>query len=344
MKSLFLPTAILLTSLASTWTAYGQQAKANSQTGQSLPPNPKATLSDAQVNTVLDQLKDLENQVLQMRSSALSTILTRLRTGASSDQAAYNLYLECDRLVNSDRKEVPKVEARKRQEDLESKMERRAQNPAAADDGNFNQAVRLGVEYLILTLEAHETKDEDLKKMAPKLQEYIQALVSAAPKLKGRAGNYLNNALAANNPIVDAFSLSRYLSRKDWNTKPMDIGGMYNQTLLPLAEIQNPESLASLWDARINAEGIFKKENLFGPEFELWTRNELPLLRWQRATYLYQKGPSPVTGLADMLKVVKENPGHPDAPKWLESLRLLVNQSAPVPAPKSANAEAASGS
>ncbi len=303
---------------------------------------PAVALTEAQVNTVLTQLKELETQILQMRGSSLGSILTKLRAAMASDQTAMGLYLDCDKVVNGERKELDKAEVRKRQEAMEKNMERRNKNGGGGgggqqEEGDFGFAVRLGLQYLILTIEAHEAKDEDFKKMAPKLQEYIQSLVAAAPKIKGRAQGHLANALSDRNPIVDAFSLGRYLNREEWSNRPLDIGSMYTMTLMPLALEENKDSLPGLWDARINNEGAFRKESMFPAEFELWTRNELPTLRWQRALYLYSKGPSAVTALADMLKLIKENPSHPDAPKWVEQLRQLVNQAAP--AQKTANPE-----
>ncbi|MEN3942091.1 hypothetical protein WJU23_12410 [Prosthecobacter sp. SYSU 5D2] len=346
MKFLILPSAILLTSMTCSALAQGTRNRPNqgggAETAVAPTPNPAAALTEAQVNTVLNQLKELEAQVLQMRGSNLSSILSKLQAAMASDQAAMGLYLDCDRLVNSDRKEVAKTDARKRQDDMEKRMDQRAKGGGNNEEGEFGVAVRLGIHYLVLTLQAHEAKEEDFEKMAPKLQEYIQTLVASAPKLKGRANGYLANALSNNNPIVDAFSLSRYLTRKDWNKNPLDIGSMYSQTLFPLAAQDNKDSLPGLWDARIMAEGTFKKENLYAPEFELWTKNELPAMRWQRAVYLYEKGPSPVNALADMLKVIKDNPAHADAPKWVADLRQLVNHSAPEQT--SSNLEPAPGS
>jgi hypothetical protein len=330
MKSLLLPTAILFASLTTLASAQGlrpRQQKAP-ETNENILPNPAAVLSDSQASSVLDQLQVLEKQVMQMRGSALTVIMGKLRGAMGSDQAALNFYLECDRLVNSVRKERDKTEARKRQEDIEKRIEQRGKNADQQEEGDFGLAVKLGIQYLVLTLEAHEAKGEDLKKMVPKLQEYIQSVVDAAPKLKGRASFYLANSMSPNNSIVSALSLSGYLNGGGWSHSPLDIGSMFTQTLFPMAEEANKDSLPALWDARILAEGTFKKDNLFGPEFELWSRNELPTMRWQRAQHLYQKGSSPVNALADMLKVIKENPGHANAPTWVEGLRALVNHSA----------------
>ncbi len=330
MKSLLHTTVLLATCLVTTtW------AQAPATPGM---PQPGTALTEAQVNSVMTQLKELENQILQMRGNTLGTILAKLRAGMASDQAAMSLFLECSNVVNHERKEVDKSEARERQ----ARMESRSKGRDADEEGDVGFAVRLGIQYLVLTLEAHEAKEEDFKKMVPKLQEYINTVVAAAPKLKGRAYSQLSNALSPNNAIIEAFSLSRYLNRKEWSQRPADIGSMYMLTLLPLAAETNKESLPALWDARITAEGIFRKEQMFAPEFELWTQNELPTLRWQRAFYLYEKGPSTINALADMLKLIKENPGHADAPTWVKSLRQLVNQSAPEQ--KSANIEPSSGS
>lgn len=330
MKSPFLPSALLAVCLGSFASAQAPVAPAA--------PKPAQTLTDAQVTTVLSQLKELESKILEMRGNNLTTILSRLRAAMATDQTAMNLFLDCDNIVNSERKEVDKSDARARRD----QMERQTKGGGGGknnDEGDFGFAVRLGIQYLILTLEAHEAKDEDFKKMVPKLQEYIQALVAAAPKLKGRASGYLNNALSNSNAIIDAFKLERYLNRKGWSTRPTDIGSMYIQTLLPIAEETNKENLPALWDARINAEGIFRKERSTAPEFELWTQNELPVIRWQRAVYLYEKGPSSINALADMLKLIRENPGHANAPIWVKSMRELVNQSAPEQ--QSANLEPA---
>jgi len=332
MKSLALPSVLMLTCLVSI-----AKAQAPADTA------PKPALTEAQVSTVLNQLKELESQILQMRGSNLASVMAKLRAGMASDQAAMSLYLECDKIVNSERKEVDKAEARKRQDAIERNMERNNKGGGAGnEEGDFGFAIRLGLQYILLTIEAHEAKDEDFKKMGPKLQEYIQAVVAAAPKLKGRAQGHLGNALTDRNPIVEAFNLNRFLNREKWSPRPADIGSMYTLTLIPLAlENDELESLPTLWDARINAEGVFRKESMFAPEFELWTQNELPALRWQRATYLYEKGPSPINAMADMLKLIKENPGHADAPKWVQELRQMVNSSSPEQ--KSANIEPASG-
>jgi len=323
---IFLP--LLLLSIQSNLCAQTAPAAAEAEA-------PKPKLTDQQVSNVLAQLKQLESDILNQRGTNLSSILAKLNAGVASDQAAQKLYADCEILVNSERKEETKAEARARAEQLERNMERKGKGKGGAggtdDEGDSALGVRFGLRYLIMTLEAHEAKDEDLKKMVPKLQSYLQDLVASAPKLKGRAYNIINRTCAAGSPIVEAFQLDRYLTREMWSNSPTDIGGIYESTILALAEKDAPDSLQALWDARINAEGVFRKENMTEPEYLLWVQNELPVMRWARATYLYEKGPNAINAMADMLKVIKDHPSHADAPSWVSELRSLVNEVAPTP-------------
>lgn len=290
-------------------------------------------LTEAQVSSVLDQLKVLEAQILAQRGNNLSAILAKLSSAITSDQAAIKFYTECDVLVNSERKEASKSEARQRAEQIEKNMERKAKAGAGTNDqeGDNGIALRLGLRYLMLTLEAHEAKDDDFKKMAPKLQSYIQDLVASAPKLQGRAFGMINRACGPNSPVVEAYQIDRYLNREHWSRDPANIGGMFEATLFHIAEAESKDSLPGLWDSRINNEAAFRKEQMSEPEYVLWLQNELPALRWERADYLYEKGPSVINAMADMLKIIKDFPAHADAPKWVSDLRLKVNESSATP-------------
>ncbi len=313
---------------------------ATSLSAQSQPtPAPAATpkLTEAQVSNVLTQLQELEKSILSQRASNLSGVLAKLNAAVASEQAAIKFYTDCDVLVNSERKEASKTEARQRQEMMERSMDRSKSKgggggAAAEDDGDIGTALQLGLRYLILTLEAHEAKEEDFKKMGPKLSSYIQELTAAAPKLKGRALGMLGRVCGGGSPVIEAFQLDRFLGSEHWSRSPIDIGGMFQQTIFYLAEKDAKDSLPGLWDTRLNYEAAFRKEQMPAPEYELWLQDDLPALRWQRAVYLYEKGPSPVVAMADMLKVIKEHPAHADAPSWVDALRKSVNESAPEPA------------
>lgn len=317
---------------------------ASAQTSAPVPetPIPSApVLTPQQVAAINTQLKELEAQIQRMRGDNLGMILQKLRNAASSDAAAMSLYEDCEKLVNIERKDVAREDAKRAEERIERTADKRA--GGAADEkqnGDLATAIRVQLQYLILTLEAHEAKDP--AKMVPKLEAYVQELVGKAEKLRGRALGFLGAGFGGGgggraqgggavgvggggrNIFVEAFQLQRYLSVEDWTNQPTDFGGMWTRTILPVLEKEKKDDLPAKYDQRINAEGAFRKGCMPEPEYLLWVQNELPALRWERAQYLFERGPSAVNAMADMLKVVKENPAHPDAPEWLKSLRDLV--------------------
>lgn len=284
-------------------------------------------LTPQQVEVITKQLVDLEKQIQEMRGSTLTTVLAKLRSAVASEAAALNFYLDCEKLINVDRKDLDKTEERQRKEQMERQAERRTDKKAEDQEGDIGLATKLHIEYLILCLEAHEAKPADRDKLIPKLQAFIQEAVAGAEKLKGRAGNMLSRDVGGS-PIVQAYQIGRYLDNQDhWTNRPLGFGEMWDRAILPHVKEQKADGLAAQWDARINAEGALRKGQMPEPEFVIWTQQELPVLKWQRATYLLHNGPTPVNALKDMLDVIKAYPGHPSAPLWLEEMRLTVTAS-----------------
>ncbi|MBL9129680.1 MAG: hypothetical protein JNG86_00665 [Verrucomicrobiaceae bacterium] len=291
------------------------------------PPLPAVPLTPQQVDVITKQLAELEKQIQEMRGTTLTTVMAKLRTAASSDAAALSFYLDCEKLVNVERKDLDKSEERQRKEQMERNAERRTDKKSEDQEGDAGLATRLHIQYLLLTLEAHETKPADKDKLLPKLQAYIQEVTASAEKLKGRAGGLLGRDVGGS-PIVEAYQIERFLGGQDWTTRPLDFGGMWELSIFPHFKEQKPDALAAQWDARINTEGTFRKGQMPEPEFLIWTQQELPVLKWTRAEYLLRSGPSPVNALKDMLDHVKAYPGHADAPKWLEAIRGILQSGA----------------
>ena len=289
---------------------------------------PTVSLTPEQIDMISKQLAELEGQIDKMRNDTLSGVLQKLRSAVASDAAAMAFYVDCEKLVNVDRKELDRDEAKRLAERIERNNDRR--NVDTKDEGDLALATRLQLQYLILSLEAHEAKER--APLIPKLQAYIQEILANAPKLKGRAFNQLSMDLASDrNAVVAAFQIQRYLKVEQWTTRPADLASMWTQTILPFYLENKPEDLPTLWDNRLSAQANFLKAIMPEAEYALWLQNEYPALRWDRAEYLVQKGPSPINGLADMLKLIKESPGHPDAPKWLKGMRAYIESAVDSP-------------
>jgi hypothetical protein len=79
-------------------------------------------------------------------------------------------------------------------------------------------------------------------------------------------------------------------------------------------------------------EGTFRKERFFEGEFVVWSQQAVPELRWRRAQDLLAHSSTPVTGLSEMLAVIKANPHHPSATQWITELRGYVAPKTETPA------------
>lgn len=299
----------------------------------------KTKLPTETVGKVLKTLEQLEETILNQRNSTLGAVIAKLAEASGSNQAAAKFFADCDLLVNAERKDMSKAEARARAEQVERSLEQQ-RNKKGGGSANGNEetgdpalGIRLGLRYLMLTLEAHETKDEDFEKMVPKLQAYLQDLVAAAPQLKGRAFGMVQRSAGAASPVVEAYQLKSYLKRDQWSSDPAQIGPMYEQTLFKAAK---PEQLAGLWDLRLQQEAAWIKGLRSEAEHTLWLQQELPTLRWSRGLSLYEATPDTVNALASLLKVIQEFPAHPNAPEWVSTLRKLINESAEVPVSEAA--------
>lgn len=335
-----LVTALLLSCVA----LHGQEPAPPAAPGGAPPVSPdqiQGQLKPEQISSVLKQLEELEKTILAQRGSSLSTVIQRLRAAASSDAAALSLVAECDQIVNVERKEGD----REAEEDAERRKEnqkRRQQETDREDvekNGDATLALRLGLEFLALTLEARQATD--LATMMPKVQAYHQSLIASAPKLRGRSGDGLMRPISADrgggSPIglvISALQLAPYVEVENWPSSPGDVIQHYDRLVFQSARRYKPEELGTHWDAAINTENAFRKARMFEGEYALWLQNDLPALRWQRAQDIVRHSGNPVAGLADMLNLIKAHPAHPSSPAWVTELRSIVKPAEEQPNPK----------
>jgi hypothetical protein len=287
-------------------------------------PLPAISLTPQQVELISKQLTDLEKQIQEMRGNTLSSVMQKLRSAAASDAAALNLLLDSEKLVNVERKDLDKTEERQRKEQMDRNAERRSDKKTEENEGDMGTSARLHIQYMILTLEARETKPADRGALLPKLTAYIQDVVANAEKLKGRSGQLLNREVGGS-VIAQAFQIERFLQGGgDWAARPLDMGGIWDRFILPQTKEQKPDALAAQYDARIAAETALRKGTMPEPEFLIWGQQDLPGLKWQRASYLLRNGPTPLNALKEMLDHIKAHPSHPDAPRWVAEMRAAM--------------------
>lgn len=319
---------------------------------------PKVVLTPVQTAAIMKQLEAIEAQIGQSRSSILSTALTKFRAAMGRQSDALALYMDCYKLENFERKDLKQTDF----------MDWRDRNEARLKDDDFTKGLMLQLEYLVLTIQAQDIEEQ--AKMAPlvtALQAFLTKAIGAVqattkhtasgaveakdsgPKgpngRKGGGGGGGGSPLAGmlrqsvkGSEFSKAYQLEDHLNGKEWEYAPLDVGGIYSKVIFPYYLSEKPDELPAQWDARINAELTLRKSALSETEFNLYYKETFPRLQWAKNTYLLGADVNAINALAEMLKVIRENPNHSDAVGWLEEIREAV-KAASIPEPGPAPTE-----
>ena len=310
-------------------------------------------LTPAQTAHILKELEKVEAQIGQGRGSIFAAALTKFREALASDTAALALYLDCYKLEHFERKNL-------KQSDF---MDWRDRNEARLKDDDFKKALLLQLEFLVLSIQAQDIKDS--QKMGPLVTSLQTFLGKAITAVQGATKHTASGAVEAKDSgpkggnrkgggggggglggditgtlrqsvsgseFASAYLLDDHLARKEWEYRPLDVGGIYSKVILPYYLAEKPTELPAQWDMRINAEVAMRKAIMSETEFNLYYKEEGPRMLWEKNNYLVANNVNAVTALAEMLKIIQGNPNHPDAATWLKDFREIVkNVSEPEP-------------
>jgi hypothetical protein len=152
---------------------------------------PEVTLTPAQIGHILKELEKVETEIGQGRGGILGAALTKFRSAMGSESNAVSLYLECYKLENFDRKDLKQTDF----------MEWRDRNEARLKDENFTKGLLLQLEYLVLTIQAQNLKEQkDMGTVVPALQAFIgKAITEVQATMKHTASGAVEQKDADSN-------------------------------------------------------------------------------------------------------------------------------------------------
>jgi hypothetical protein len=357
-------------------------AIAQTATPPASPPAP--ALSDDQLANITKQLDAIETQINKGRGDLLGAALAKFRAAMAGQKEALTLYVDSYKLNHFDRKDLKQSEF----------QEWKDRNEARLKDEEFLVGLKLQLEFLMLSIQAQEVRDQKemgpvvsalqafLPKVVTAVQSSMKHTASGAVEAKDRDDRARTNGgrPGANRPgwpdarpgggggrgegggpgenrratgfdgggqlgamlresvksteFSKAFQLDDHLQRKDWEYAPLEIAGIYELVIFPYYRTQKPSELGAQWDARINAELALAKSSQSESEYATFFKERQPELQWEKNVYLVDNKINPVLALADMLKIVRDHPNHPQAATWLKKLRDSVSATrtgAPTP-------------
>ena len=307
------------------------------------PPAANVKLTDAQVQVIKQQLEQLEKDVSKNRNTSLGAAVAALQKAMGSENDARDVYMACYKGVHFERKDLKETDF----------IEWKTKNQPKLKDPEFLMGLRLQAEYLVLSIQAQEAKEIDA--IIPKVQDFVaKELATVASTVKrGNAGTVTFDKKSTTSTstktgrvqhsigspqVLDMlrrnvkgsefakyYMLDEFLKNKDWEYQPMDFGSIYRNVIFPYYRDKKPTELAAQWDTLIKYEFSLEEASRAETEYAIFYKERLPERQWDKANDLFQSNVNPVNALADMIKIVRENPTHPKAAEWLKKIRETVN-------------------
>lgn len=289
-------------------------------------------------NALLQRLEQLQDERNQKVASAVQSKQRELDRLIQSSNAAVRAYQDAYRYQHFAGKEDEK--------DMFSQW--KAKFDALHDDKLFEQAVTLHLEYLQLTLDMIQAKDqkEQQKENLSALMQYLDAAAkwdSAVAKLeepisqreaaeKKKRQSFQRNQITPKNvremmkiklvesPFVKEYQLEEHVKGlKDWEEVPGNIDGILDKTVFPLLRAEKDPRLLELWSERLERKEkqVRRSENVVA--IDRFTNVQKPQLLWrwsQDMLALDQKGKA----YSNMITILEEYPGHAKYDSWMNDL------------------------
>ena len=286
-------------------------------------------LTEADREALLDRLEQIREDAKAKVDTRFRTAITAFRSAMTSGDAAADLYLKCEEMVNFD-------EMKKDSGDF---REWKRKHSDRLKDGDFRLALRQQLRWLVLTLEA-ASEEPDRERLAMEASKILDSIMTQAEDLSAHRG-VLQQAVTSS-VFARAYDING-LKVENWPLSPIQVQPIYEQILLP--PVRRPDRLASLkaaWAKRMVYEstiadlwsgkpGEKNKAGERSPEYEKFVSDTLPKLRWESEVDLFKAGDERASALR-MLAHIEANLSHETAPKWAAEFTTLL-QASPEAAP-----------
>jgi len=314
-----------------------QALSVSAQEKPELPP-----LTPSQLEAIQKQIEMLQNSLKDTNLKRNGSAEAVFRAAGADPKKAKELYLQCYQEVNFNSIGKSASDFREWEEGQESRL----------NLDPFLNALQMQLVYLSLVTRA--AQQEDISTIFGDLTKFMASIQG----LSEPPHPYLDGSVA-NSIFAQAYDLDELLARKNetWEMNPMNIGGVYEKTILPFLRVQRPEQLDTAWTSRIQQEANMARLFLaFEDEMERYQRNNegmdnrqrqqiaqmanyvrqkalaaaefesdtLPNLQWERLKDQYNYVNRAVAAKA-MLDHIQANITHQDAEEWIKELTQLTS-------------------
>jgi len=265
------------------------------------------------VNTdaLLKELQSIKNQQQNTIKVQREKIIQLFQSAASSPGSALDLYMQAVEATRFDGQNHEITQFREWRKKQADKLK----------DKGFQEALRLHLVYLVLTLEnAGGLKPKDL---LPSLVSYTSELLVA----KSYVGNQelldkdLNESI-----FVKWYGISGMLAggTEGWVMAPGSFDEIYQKTILPILREKKDPAAVEYWNEKMQREYSSSVNSGRTFDAERYSNITKPGLLWSRAMEYCLIGQKS-QGFTEMLAIIKSYPTHPSASQWISQFEGLLS-------------------
>ncbi len=269
-------------------------------------------------STVLATLKDLRAKQTALVNREKASVLASINAAMSDPVRAYEQALAAVQFKEGGNGPV---------ENPRAAAEQRRKQAELLQNHDFITGLSLQLQYLSLTWQ-HQMGVKPAALIAP-LLNYTQQVAAAGsafdlyPELRKGVGESV---------FATYFQVGPFLAgMTEWETRPFNVEGIYENTILPEMRAEKDPRLLSYWDSHIQSESDQADASRNPLTINKFKNVRLPALLWSRAQDEVVLGRRNQAA-NDMLALIKAHPDHPDFQSWATQLETLVAPPPPATA------------
>lgn len=268
--------------------------------------------------SMLQKLRELRERRQQDFQKSVEAKINTIRSAVGSGSAAANLYTDA----------VGQVEFSGVDRQGPKFSEWKKNNAAMLRSREFQAAVQLHLQYIILTLQRAQTPD--VGALLPQVSAYLTKLMETEELLARQEGRVPGEQRALlDKPLTDsvftrAYGLGEELSKAgDWPMTPRNAGSLLDRVVRPIMREKKDPALLSTWDYQIRLEQVRAEATQRDIDKTKFEREVKPSLEWKKALDQAALGQQDAAK-RQMFQLIMANPGHPEFDTWCDQLEKML--------------------
>ena len=333
------------------------------------PPLSPVGFSEADRAKILESVQQIQKDFDKQKHDVTAGGLSRFVNAAASELAAVEFYLACQKIVQDRTPDLDNTNDKQEAKIAQDRVKQQVKDYEAAP--GRATAVKIQLEYLVLTLQSPTVKDQaaliaKARDMVGRAMIVVKTYASpnAEPlnikKLAAGTGSNRGKAKAPsaqqrtkeedrtrrqiiqtmkqnvmNTIFSQAYNLKSYFKPvENWAESPLALDSIYEEFALPYFRENKRDDLLTVWEEYEGHQLALHRCEEDDQDFAKWGITGYKNLLWHKWMDMLTYGNRKSQSLDELTKLIKDNPSHPDVDSWVKDLAAFADALQPPGTPK----------